>query len=600
MKRTHHLSSDVKTSVKQGKINLMKNKPVLQPLPKASSPVLSQNQRTLEESSKSPRIKRGVKSQINFLYSPKNDNLKYLVKEGTGKKINSIITEKGIGQNETPSQILDVFNSETCRSGKESSEMFLLNKEKNSLNKSSLEKKLLRVQLKDKSLAVQDPVLEEIKNQSLENFDELENEATVSEDPENLKKLISDKSCAYSKLEEMYCQDTNSLKREVEKLRMTIKRQDIEISSYRSRIDQNASDLEDLQKRLFSISKEKEGLISQYEDDLAIKKSEVLQMNEIINKLKLDRKNKDEQIKDLQRQVLVISNCNKIIENDLFSNKKELLIANETLQNTSKKLQLFDAQSQELSTIRSLQQDLEHQLKTSLKSFEFVSNNYKVLQTKYNDTKEELEEKNSQLSEALIKLSDSISSSKTPAKPALRRTSTLNLSTLTPETQKDNFSRLYQKISGLEEELQQEKFEKEKLSRNFEYSKKIIDEKLQIISKLESKVQSDYLMQVEVIKESLASQIFEHLNIFQRLLNEVKNSVTCSKCRSPEGKFISWDCEHIFCKTCAMFQETCPCCSSGSRVLRPKLLKMIYSKLPEQQVELDNVKKLFQGKSNNN
>ena len=400
------------------------------------------------------------------------------------------------------------------------------------------------------------------------------------------------------KLEEMYCQDTNSLKREIERLKSIIKRHDIDTSSYRSRIDQSASEIEDLQKRLSQLTKEKETLINQYEENLSKKISEVFQMNEIINKLKLDRKSKDESIKDLQRQVLVSTNFNKILEADLNDTKKQLARVQESSETSTRKLYLFDTQSQELSDIRNSKSELEEKLKEAQRSFDFVNNNYKVLQNKYNDAKEELEDKIFQLHETLTKLNESNSAGKSPAKPALRRTFTMNSSNSNPEAQKDNFNRLYSKISHLEEEVNFEKMEKDKIARNLEYCKKIIDEKLQIVAKLEHKIQSDYLMQIEVVKESLAASVAEHLDKCEQGLGEIQTVLTCQKCKSScSSKFISWDCEHIFCKLCAMFRESCPCCSSGSRVVKLKILKNVYKKLPQQAEAINSLRLLFKSRS---
>ena len=554
-----------------------------------------------EEQSTSPRMNRGIKSQINFLYSPKPDNLRFLVKDGISNKSPLVQTERSNGQNDLKSNHFEAITTDLYKSQKDVSSHLSYTQEnpnqKESAILSPIEKKLFRKQGQSKLFKQRD-LSEENKNLSQDNFIELEEEQTVSDDPENLKKLISEQSAAYMKLEEMYCQDTNSLKREIERLKSIIKRHDIDTSSYKTRIDQSASEIEDLQKRLSHIIKEKENLINQYEENLSNKTSEVFQMNEIISKLKIDRKSKDETIKDLQRQVLVSTNCNKILESDLNETKKQLARVQESSETSSRKLYLFDTQTQELSDIRNSKLELEEKLKEAQKSLDFVNNNYKVLQNKYNDAKEELEEKNFQLQETLNKLNESNSVSKTPAKPALRRTFTMNSSNNNPEAQKDNFNRLYSKISNLEEELNFEKMEKEKIARNLEYSKKIIDEKLQIVAKLEGKIQSDYLMQIEVVKESLAVNVLEQLDKCDKEVKGIQNVLTCQKCKSScSSKFISWDCEHIFCKVCAMFRESCPCCSSGSRVVKLNLLKNVYSKLPQQLEAINNMRQLFKGRS---
>ena len=240
----------------------------------------------------------------------------------------------------------------------------------------------------------------------------------------------------------MYCQDINTLKNEIENLKSHIKSHEANIITHSPKSNNPGPDIEEFQSQLSLSIKEKENLINQHEENLAHKTSEIFQMNEIINKLKIDRKLKDDSYKDLQKQFLVLSNSNKITEAELTAAKRQLATAQEALESSSKKNNLFIIQTQELSDIRTTKSELELKLKDLQKSLEFVSNNYKILQHKYNDAREELQDKDCQLQETLRKCNESSSPIKSPVKLQLKRTITMNPSNDTTEAQKDNFNRL--------------------------------------------------------------------------------------------------------------------------------------------------------------
>lgn len=442
---------------------------------------------------------------------------------------------------------------------------------------------------------------EEFKNGTQGNLDEIEDLEFGIDDIESAKKIIFDQTQAYKKLEDTYCFDTNALKREIEKLKSLIKKQETDLLIFRSKIDQHSVEREELEKKLVNELREKNKGKKDFEDQIAEKNSEIAQLSDILCKIKQDRKNKDESLKDFQRQVLVLTGCNNILDSNLNTTKRLLCAAQESLEVEKEKNKFFDTQTEELSDLRNSKQAIEERLKETLKSLDFVTSNYNILQNKYNNSKEDLEEKTNQLQEALQKLSELLPNAKVSAKPGLRRTVTLNGAHLfTDSSQKETFNRLYSKISSLEEEVQSEKIEKEKLSRNFEYLKRIVDEKLQIIAKLETQVKSDYMMQVDIVKKCLAKDVRELLNACEKHVHSMQEVLTCIKCKvNTDTKFISWDCEHVLCKGCAMFRETCPECHGGSRVLKLKLLKKISLNFPDQLDSLLKIRELFRTKSEN-
>ena len=121
MKRTHHLSSDNKTSSKQSKPNTLSSKPILQPLPKAGSPLQSKNFANYEDQSVSPRLDRGIKSQISFLYSPKTENLRYLVKDGISNKSPLVQPDRPQVQNDNKSNHFETLTAGLYKSQKDAS-----------------------------------------------------------------------------------------------------------------------------------------------------------------------------------------------------------------------------------------------------------------------------------------------------------------------------------------------------------------------------------------------------------------------------------------------------------------------------------------------
>ena len=573
MKRTHKFSLGSRLSVKSPKLIPTSPKPELPAIPQSLSPNPLNSPKNTNEPITTPRLNRPFKSQIQFNY-PKQEEAKFKLPESKA----SLLIEK----------IPDI-NPKGAE--KVSDEITKLQKEADLLKKSydekvvfiqinlikQLEKKLFNIQFKERVFNLKENT-KEVEDNPCEHEKDSFSAETYIEEIKSLKGIIAEQTKAYSKLEEIYYSDTNSLKRDNEKLKMTFKKQDSENLTLKSRLETLSKNLEESEKKSLAKLEEYENKLNSAVATLKDKNSELFTISEILRKAQNEKRNKDDVFKELHRQIRILTESNKILENDLNCQKRELKIVSDSLALEKEKIKLFESQSTEYISMKEKFENLEETLKSCQKSSEFTTQNYNMLKEKYNELKEKFKEKQELLKETQDKLSETnnttISVGNNPQR--LRRTLTLSTISSTGDMQqKENFARLYSKITSLEEELQSERIEKEKFKKNCEYSKKLIDEKSDIILQIEKRVENDIQEQVNLAKDSLGIKIKElggRCHWYLRLQSE---KLRCEKCKIENiVRFKGLNCPHLLCKTCAMFMDSCPSCSSG-KLIKLNVLKSV-------------------------
>jgi myosin heavy subunit len=561
MKRTSKLSLGARLSIKSPKAIPKSPKLDLPSIPLSQSPNQLLSPKTLNDEKLSPRLKRPFKSQTNFPY-PKLEEL----------KIRSLDKKSSLALDRLP-------ENDTKQIEKLSEDLTKLQQEAEILKKNYQEKVQIIQHITKKLLNLQ---FKERVNVKEENFEEKSEESeegeTVEEEVKSLKGIISEQTKAYAKLEEMYWIDTNSLKRENEKLKLTFKKLDADNLNLKGRVESLVKNLEELQKKSYEKTDEYEIKLNAINANLKEKNTELYSLSEILRKIQNEKRVKDDTFKELQRQISILTQSNKILENDLNCQKRELKIAAENLFNEREKLKLFEDQSSEFLSMKEKFEGLEDSLKSTQKTLEFTTSNYSSLRAKYSQLKTRFKEKEEILRETKEKLSEASSPTIPVSNPQrLRRTLTLSTVSSSGDTQqKENFARLYSKISNLEEELQSERLEKEKFKKNFEYSKKITDEKAEIIQKLEKNAQKDIEDGINLAKEALGVKIKELSGRCHWFLRVLSEKLRCEKCKITDSvKFSGLNCDHLLCKNCAMFLDSCPCCTNGGKVIKLNVLSSV-------------------------
>lgn len=424
--------------------------------------------------------------------------------------------------------------------------------------------------------------LKETTREVQENSSEYEKDSnpgeTYEEEIKSLKGIIADQTKAYSKLEEIYYADTNSLKRDNEKLKMTFKKQESENFVLKSRVEVLSRNLEENEKKCLARVEEFESKLNSTSTILKEKNSELFTISEMLRKLQNEKKIKEDVFKELHKEIKILAESNKKLEIDLSFQKRESKIANDNLLVEKEKIKILESQSSELRLIKEKFENLEETLKNCQKSSDYTTQNYNLLKEKYNSLKEKLEEKEEILKETQEKVLETNNTTIPVGNGPQRYRRTFTLSTVSSTgdmQQRENYSRLYSKISTLEEELQSERMEKEKFQKNFEYSKKLINEKSEIILQMEQRVENEIEEQVILAKESFSTKVKELGNLCLSYLSAQSEKLRCEKCKIENiVGFKGTNCPHLLCKSCTMFMDYCPLCSS-SKLIKLSLLKFV-------------------------
>ena len=401
---------------------------------------------------------------------------------------------------------------------------------------------------------------------------------TYEEEIKSLQGIIAEQTKAYSKLEEIYYADTNSLKRDNEKFKMTFKKQETENFSLKSRIETLSRNLEENEKKYLARLEEYETKLNSTSAILKEKNSELFTISEMLRKLQNEKKSKDDTFKELHKEIKYLAESNKKLESDLHFHKRELKIANDNLLLEKEKVKLFESHSDEYVSMKEKFENIEENLKNCQKSSEFTTQNYNSLKEKYNSLKEKFMEKEEMLKETQDKVSETNNTLITVGNGPQRYRRNFTLSTVSSNgdmQQRENYARLYSKISTLEEELQSERIEKEKFKKNCEYSKKLINEKSEIILQMEKKVENEVRERVILAQESLSTKIKELGGRCYSYLRLQSEKLRCEKCKIENiVSFKGLNCPHLLCKSCTMFMDCCPLCSS-SKLIKLSLLKSL-------------------------
>ena len=401
MKRTHKFSLGSRLSVKSPKLIPTSPKPELPAIPQSLSPNPLNSPKNTNEPITTPRLNRPFKSQIQFNY-PKQEEAKFKLPESKA----SLLIEK----------IPDI-NPKGAE--KVSDEITKLQKEADLLKKSydekvgfiqinlikQLEKKLFNIQFKERVFNLKENT-KEVEDNPCEHEKDSFSAETYIEEIKSLKGIIAEQTKAYSKLEEIYYSDTNSLKRDNEKLKMTFKKQDSENLTLKSRLETLSKNLEESEKKSLAKLEEYENKLNSAVATLKDKNSELFTISEILRKAQNEKRNKDDVFKELHRQIRILTESNKILENDLNCQKRELKIVSDSLALEKEKIKLFESQSTEYISMKEKFENLEETLKSCQKSSEFTTQNYNMLKEKYNELKEKFKEKQELLKETQDKLSE--------------------------------------------------------------------------------------------------------------------------------------------------------------------------------------------------
>lgn len=413
---------------------------------------------------------------------------------------------------------------------------------------------------------------------------------------QEIQDMIEEQLKHYKSLEEMYSTDTNQLKYENERLKAQCKKMEVDFDYTKARLDSVSKSLDECTKRYMAESESQERSIMNLKQQYDTKYLEVYGLNEFIRKIQGEKQVKLDQIKDLQMQLINVAESNRMLETEELTLRRIIKAKDDELAIEKSMSKAVEDYVHEVKVLKEQNHILSETTKDLQKELEFVTLNYKELQQNFTHYREQAAEKENTMQAALNKMNDSssilsCSSIKAQERTRIRRTNTL-VHNITDGLPKDSSSRLMSKIAGLEEEIAIYREEIDKLNKNLNYSKKIVEEKNHFIENLELKMKSQIITETENAKIELNSHIYNCVECIDSNANELIDLLKCEVCDNRNGQtFMFWPCDHILCQKCLNFEEFCTKCGVTSRIIKIELIKILSSKFQKQVKCIQELKK---------
>ncbi|OMJ73680.1 hypothetical protein SteCoe_27587 [Stentor coeruleus] len=368
------------------------------------------------------------------------------------------------------------------------------------------------------------------------------------ENIEDLKYKIQVMESKYSILEGVYQNDTNNLKKCLEKFKNDFKRLLGENEGLRSKLENiNKKNDEQIKLHQSNNAYQKNELLD-LQGKLTQKKLEIVQLEDIMKKKHIEKREKDEFIRDLQDQIKILQENNQAKDELSKSLTQAIKTVNDEFQKEKSK---FQKTREKLKTFKDLQEKcltLESKLKETTNCLNFVNGNLKDIQISFSKYKEKAEETEISLKSQISKFQSSSvnppSSNWTNEKSKIRKNLSL---TYNPLSKVSDLS-LQNQIFTLENQLFQSSQQISKLSQDLQYYKKQLDEKTILINHIEQKNLADSISQKDKFKDILYKSLLKATYNLESFI--LKNSclITCSNCQESKGEILV-----CLCKACVLY-----------------------------------------------
>jgi hypothetical protein len=246
-----------------------------------------------------------------------------------------------------------------------------------------------------------------------------------------------------------------------------------------------------------------------------------------MKKKHIEKREKDELIRDLQDQIKILQEDNKAKEEKSNSLSQAIKTVNDEFQKEKSK---FQKSQEKFKTYKELQEKcltLESKLKETSSCLNFVNGNLKDIQISFSKYKEKAEETEISLKSQISKYQpssiDNPSLNWTNEKAKIRKNLSLTYNPLSKVPDQS----LSTQIFSLETQLFQSSQQISKLTQDLQYYKKQLDEKDKLIHHIEQKSQADLISQKDKHKDILYKSLSK---ITQNLESSILKNSKLLKC----------------------------------------------------------------------
>ena len=420
----------------------------------------------------------------------------------------------------------------------------------------------------------------------------------ANENEEILRKIISDQNRDIIEIQNLYDTDTKELNSVIQQLNEKLNLIEKEFNElkiihehilFRSQTLGNAKEAEKEE-----IQKE----INELEEEIKLKNKELVQYSEILGKTEIEKKKKDDYLRELEKRFIHYKDNTDMIHTEnkeMHSKYKSLSSVLDIERQKNRELEK-EIEIEALKHLKIVNRELEKEIKETQQSYHNKKQKIKDLQQQFSNFKENAKETENSLKEAIDKLNEQIlkkefsTIARLSEKNKLRKTKTII--DRVENNSKDNIARLINKISNLEADLSLVSEENEKLNRNLNYQKKTLEDKAQVITQRQSKFESNLHKRINDFRLALISNIRRTGEGIEKSIAEACSLLKCKQCDT-ESKvnYIALPCEHALCKICANNeQEQCIYCGSPSKIIKLNILRTLISHFSMQKSSFNSLR----------
>lgn len=394
----------------------------------------------------------------------------------------------------------------------------------------------------------------------------------------------------HEKLEEVYYNDTNALKKTIERFKLKHRVICEERDRALEKLESVNSKHENCKKLIEEKDKYYKKEIGIFETRLSnalesanSKNYELIQTVECINRNTKIKREQDAFINELQEKVKVLSDVNAIYINELNSLKSSLELCQKDLKLERKKSSSADSLIKDLSAAKCQILSLEETKKSLKSQLEFINTNYKNLQESFNRYQERVSENEKTLKATIEKLkTDHQSLPNSPAPiiipqdlPKLRRFSTIT-SNNHDQLSQDTIKKLMIKVASLEQQAALNQQEIDKNSRDQAYYKKVIEERNIFIGRMEQQFLNHGIEKQDAVRKNVLKEIETFFENYRNDSKIAAGTYECNMCKMRKVKLVLWPCGSIDCKRGVSLIDNCLECKTPVRINEIEVLKEIF------------------------
>lgn len=356
-----------------------------------------------------------------------------------------------------------------------------------------------------------------------------------------LKQEIDKLNKRNTKFEELYCTDTNILKKKIESQKIKYKQLEIDYKNICEKHEKNNINYECLLEKMHDTEKNYKAEIDNYINQInqlneksACTNLEIINTVEYMQKIKSDKKENEIHNKEKNEKIENLIEYNNGFKTQITNLTYILKNTLSELGEAKKTIEMLEIEIKQLKDVKRDYLVLEEKLKFTSINLEFANANYRELQQSYAVFRDKAIETESSLRLKIEKISPNSpinSSSQSTERSKLRRYST-QASKITENLSQKSLQNFTKKISNLDDELLKFRHELDKSNKDLAYSRKQLEEKKLLISHLESKNKDFIAKNSEEVYKSSILNFAKFLMKQKKILESAFLLIKCEECEN--------------------------------------------------------------------